>query len=107
MFGTSGIRGIYGKDITEELALRIGNVFAEKRLVIARDLRESGMALSTAVAEGALFAGSEVIDGGIAPTPTLALATRDCRGIMVTASHNPPEYNGLKLIEHAKEIGNR
>ncbi len=105
MFGTSGIRGIYGKDVTEELALKIGNVFADGELFIARDLRSSGIPLSLAVAAGALSAGSDVIDVGIAPTPTLALAARKSRGIMVTASHNPPEYNGLKLVENGKEIG--
>ena len=104
MFGTSGIRGLYGKDITEELAFRVGNIFAGKTLVVARDLRKSGVPLTMAVEVGALCAGSDVIDGGIAPTPTLALAAQD-RGIMVTASHNPPEYNGLKLIERSKEIG--
>ncbi len=105
MFGTSGIRGIYGKDITEELALKIGNVFSKDTLFVARDLRQSGITLSIAVAAGALAAGSDVIDIGIAPTPTLAYAAKKGRGIMVTASHNPPEYNGLKLVENAKEIG--
>ncbi len=104
MFGTSGIRGIYGEDVTEELAVKIGNVFAKDELFIARDLRSSGIPLSLAVAAGALCAGSDVIDVGIAPTPTLALAARKSRGIMVTASHNPPEYNGLKLVEDGKEI---
>jgi phosphoglucosamine mutase len=105
MFGTSGIRGIYGDDVTEELALRIGNIFATRELFIARDLRTSGIPLSLAAAAGALSAGCDVIDAGIAPTPTLALAAKKSRGIMVTASHNPPEYNGLKLIENGKEIG--
>ncbi len=104
MFGTSGIRGLYGTDVTEQLALRIGNVFAEKTLVIGRDLRKSGISLAKAVAAGAISAGSDVIDAGIVPTPTLAFAAKT-RGIMVTASHNPPEYNGLKLIEKGKEIG--
>lgn len=107
MFGTSGIRGIYGKEITESLVMKVANVFAEKKLVIARDIRKSGIVLSHAVAAGALSAGSDVIDLGIVPTPTLAFATgkHNARGIMVTASHNPPEYNGVKLIENAKEIG--
>jgi phosphomannomutase/phosphoglucomutase len=107
MFGTSGIRGIYGKDVTEDLAVKIGNVFADSELFIARDLRSSGIPLSLAVSAGALCAGSDVIDVGIAPTPTLALAAKKSRGIMVTASHNPPEYNGLKLVENGKEIGKK
>lgn len=106
MFGTSGIRGIYGKYITEALARKVSSVFADGRLVVGRDIRDSGPALAGAVSEGAVRVGSEVIDCGIVPTPTLALATKKhgCRGIMVTASHNPPEYNGLKLIEGGKEI---
>ena len=106
MFGTSGIRGIYGKDITEGLARSIASIFAEGRLAIGRDIRDSGPSLLRAAAEGALSSGSDVMDLGIAPTPTIALATRDgYRAIAVTASHNPPEYNGLKLIERGKEIG--
>jgi len=65
MFGTSGIRGIYGKDITEELALKIGNVFSKDTLFVARDLRQSGISLSIAVAAGALANGSDVVDIGI------------------------------------------
>lgn len=107
MFGTSGIRGIYGKDITESLAMKVANVFAGKKLAVARDIRKSGLPLLQAACAGALSAGSGVIDLGIVPTPTVALATKKygCRGIMITASHNPPEYNGLKLIENSKEIG--
>jgi len=107
MFGTSGIRGIYGREMTEELARKVANIFAEGRLVVGRDIRKSGVPLSAAVADGARDAGAEVVDLGVAPTPTVALATKEysCRGIMVTASHNPPEYNGLKLIEGGKEIG--
>lgn len=107
MFGTSGIRGIYGKDITEELAFKVANAFAEKRLAAGRDLRKSGASLRDAVAEGTVESGADFIDLGIVPTPTVALATRRhaCRGIMITASHNPPEYNGFKLIENSREIG--
>jgi len=107
MFGTSGIRGIYGKDITEELAGKVAAVFAQDTLCLGRDIRTSGESLFKAAASGAISTGADVIDLGIVPTPTVALATRKhgCRGIMLTASHNPPEYNGLKLIEDAKEIG--
>ena len=107
MFGTSGIRGVYGKDITEGLAGRVAYLFAKGKLAVGRDIRESGPALRDAVLSGAFSAGAQVIDLGVVPTPTLALATKKhgCRGIMLTASHNPPEYNGLKLIEGGKEIG--
>ncbi|MDD5339631.1 MAG: hypothetical protein PHV13_00095 [Candidatus ainarchaeum sp.] len=103
MFGTSGIRGIYGTDITEGLALKIANIFAMGRLAVGRDIRESGVQLLQAVSAGAVSAGVDVVDLGIVPTPTVALAGG--RGIMITASHNPPEYNGLKLMENGKEIG--
>jgi phosphoglucosamine mutase len=103
MFGTSGIRGIYGTDVTEGLALKIANIFATSPLAVGRDIRESGLPLLQAVSAGAVSAGADVMDMGIVPTPTVALAGG--RGIMITASHNPPEYNGLKLIENAKEIG--
>ncbi|MBN1170327.1 hypothetical protein JXA56_04840 [Candidatus Micrarchaeota archaeon] len=102
MFGTSGIRGIYGQEITEELAAKIGNVFAKDVLFLGRDLRTSGISLADAVAEGAQLAGCDVVELGIVPTPTVAYAGK--RGIMVTASHNPPEYNGLKLMEDSAEI---
>lgn len=107
MFGTSGIRGIYGKEITEDLATGIAGVFADGKLVVGRDIRGSGLSLLKAAVRGAFSSRANVIDLGIAPTPTVALATKkyNCRGIMLTASHNPPEYNGLKLIEHGKEIG--
>ncbi|MBU0532301.1 phosphoglucosamine mutase [Candidatus Micrarchaeota archaeon] len=104
MFGTSGIRGIYGKEITEELAFGVANIFVEKELVVGRDIRKSGASLRDAVSKGVLEAGADFIDLGIVPTPTVALAAKKCRGIMITASHNPPEYNGLKLIEKGKEI---
>lgn len=106
MFGTSGIRGIYASEITEELALRVANVFSGEKLAMGRDIRKSGIPLAQATAAGATSSGADVIDLGIVPTPTVALATKKhmCRGIMITASHNPPEYNGLKLIENTKEI---
>lgn len=112
MFGTSGIRGIYGKEINECLAERIAYIFASmqpegSKFVIGRDIRKSGPGLLAAVTRGAHAAGCDVIDLGVVPTPTVALATKkhSCHGIMITASHNPPEHNGLKLIKDTKEIG--
>ncbi len=109
LFGTSGIRGIYGKDVTEELALGIANIFAERDVVVARDTRQTGMPLSNAVMAGVMARGKDAISLGLVPTPTLALATRKrgCNGIMVTASHNPPEYNGLKLFTDGREISRK
>ncbi|MFH1521206.1 MAG: hypothetical protein ABID61_06175 [Candidatus Micrarchaeota archaeon] len=107
MFGTSGIRGVYGKDITEELVTGITGVFADGKIAIGRDVRGSGISLFKAAVNGAFSSQANVVDLGIVPTPTVAFATKkhNCRGIMLTASHNPPEYNGMKLIEHGKEIG--
>ncbi|MFH1394503.1 MAG: hypothetical protein ABII71_01365 [Candidatus Micrarchaeota archaeon] len=106
MFGTSGIRGLYGKEVNEGLAIKVANAFSEKDIAIGRDTRKTGIPLSMAAASGALAAGRDVILLGIVPTPTVALATRkhSCNGIMVTASHNPGEYNGMKLISQSKEI---
>lgn len=106
MFGTSGIRGIYGTEITENLALLLSNVFADSDMVIGRDTRKTGLPLSHAVFSGVTSAGRNAVDLGIVPTPTVALATKlkVARGIMITASHNPPEYNGLKFIERGLEV---
>ncbi len=106
MFGTSGIRGLYGKEVTEELALKIGNLFSDKDVIIARDIRNTGESLQNAIISGVLSSGKNAITLGIVPTPTLALATKkfSCNGIMITASHNPSEYNGLKLFSNGLEI---
>ena len=106
LFGTSGIRGLYGKEVNEELAISIGNVFAYDNIVVARDTRRTGTPLSRAVYSGILSRGKNVIEGGLVPTPTLALGTvkHSCNGIMITASHNPENYNGLKLFKDGKEI---
>jgi phosphoglucosamine mutase len=106
LFGTSGIRGLYGKDVNEGLAMKITNLFAEKKVVVARDTRTTGESLAFACISGALGKGCDAVYLGIVPTPTLALATKKhkCRGIMITASHNPSEYNGIKLYENGEEI---
>jgi phosphoglucosamine mutase len=107
MFGTSGIRGLYGKEITPELSLRIANAFSESNLAVGMDTRETSPILQKAAIAGAMCAGKNAISLGVVPTPLLAYATikHKCNGLMITASHNPPEYNGLKLISGAKEIG--
>ncbi|MCE8422750.1 MAG: phosphoglucosamine mutase [Candidatus Methanoperedens sp.] len=101
-FGSSGIRGIVSEEITPQIALdfglAIGSIYHE--VVIGRDPRVSGKMLESAVVCGLLAAGSKVVKIGMVPTPTLAIASRnfDC-GIMVTASHNPAEYNGMKVFK--------
>ena len=106
MFGTSGIRGLYGSEITPDLALKIANAFSYQNIVIGRDTRNTGPVLEKAAFAGAMSAGKDAISIGLVPTPVLAYATLKykCNGIMVTASHNPAEYNGLKLISAGKEI---
>lgn len=97
MFGTSGIRGVVGKDITVELALNIGAAVGEEseKLTIGRDTRTTGETLENAVAAGALSTGSKIETLGIVPTPTTARYADD-KALEITASHNPSEYNGFK-----------
>ena len=102
MFGTSGIRGPVGETVTADLAVSLAHALAPgvDRVVLARDARESGRALSRALAGGLLECGVDVIDGGVCATPSLAraVAPQDAdAGVMVTASHNPPPDNGIKL----------
>jgi phosphoglucosamine mutase len=106
LFGTSGIRGIVNRDFTtafcREVALAVGTALIESSTVcIATDTRESREVIKKAVASGFLSIGVNVTDLGILSTPALALLTREMgfdAGIMLTASHNPPEYNGIKLF---------
>ncbi len=100
LFGSSGIRAVYNKNLLET-AFRVGLAVGKKyrRAVIGRDTRTSGDAMSHAVISGLLASGAGCADAGIAPTPTIAYITREFdAGIMITASHNPPEYNGVKLL---------
>lgn len=102
MFGTSGIRGPVGEDVTAGLALRVGRALAvdTERVVVGRDPRESGSILTDALVAGLRESGTDVVDLGLAATPTVARAVEfhDAdAGVSVTASHNPPEDNGLKL----------
>src|SRR6266699_748626 len=107
MVGVSGIRGIVGKDLTDEVVGRYARAFgrwAKARkpvVVVGRDARESGAAFAKAVADGLTAVGCDVIDVGLAPTPTIQLAVEHHRaggGIAITASHNPIEWNALKFI---------
>jgi phosphoglucosamine mutase len=103
MFGTSGIRGPVGDEVTSQLAIDLGRAVAAdgyERVVVGRDARTTSPALADAVSAGLREGGSDVIDVGRAPTPTIARAVgwRDAdAGIAVTASHNPPADNGFKL----------
>jgi phosphoglucosamine mutase len=100
LFGSSGIRGVVNEAVTPELALRVGKALGIKyrKVVVGRDPRTSGRMIENALVSGLLAMGARVDRVGVVSTPTLAYAAReyDC-GAMVTASHNPPEYNGIKL----------
>ena len=106
LFGTDGVRGIVNIDLTPELAMKIGlaagTFFGEgARILIGRDVRRGGEMLQKAVIGGLLSAGVKVYDAGLLPTPTLQWAIKYFEfdgGIMITASHNPPKYNGIKVI---------
>ena len=100
LFGSSGIRGVVGKDFTAELAMRVGTAVgsAYDEILLGRDPRVSGPMVAAAFAAGAMSVGADVCDAGMVSTPTLARGTKEyAAGVMVTASHNPAEYNGLKL----------
>jgi phosphoglucosamine mutase len=99
-FGSSGIRGLANVDVTADLALQVGKVLGELcgASVIGRDPRTTGPLLASALAAGLMSAGADAIDGGVVTTPTLARAASEYKcGIVVTASHNPAPYNGIKL----------
>lgn len=101
-FGSSGIRGIANKEITPQLALKfglaVGSIYPEA--VIAHDPRISSNMIENAVIAGLLSAGSKVVKIGMVPTPTLAIASKNYScGIMITASHNPAQYIGMKVFK--------
>ena len=105
LFGTSGIRGVVdgnSSDFYRQVALAIGTTLPQASTVcIATDTRLSRDVVKEAVNSGLLSCGINIADLGILPTPALALLTREsgfAAGIMVTASHNPPEFNGIKLF---------
>ena len=110
LFGTDGVRGIVNKDLDIFLATKIGVSAAyvlgknkKIKVVIGRDTRISGEMLSFAVTSGLLSMGAEVIDLGIVPTPLVSYLIQKYNadmGVMISASHNPSEYNGIKLFNN-------
>lgn len=104
-FGAYDIRGIYPKDVNEELAYRMGFAFVKRfkarRVAVGNDIRLSGPSLKAALSKGLCDAGCDVIDIGQCGTEMIYFATFHLKtdgGIMITASHNPKEYNGMKLV---------
>lgn len=105
LFGTAGIRGPVPERVSTELALAVGQAAGRDgtAFVLGRDGRETGIGLAAAVEAGLASAGARVLRAGQVPTPALAYASRGRHGIMVTASHNPPGDNGLKLFADGRE----
>ena len=101
-FGTDGIRRIYGKEL-EDILYRLGYVLASrgKNIVICRDTRASGLALAEKFASGVFDGGGNIVNMGIAPTPAAAYSVREGFDFAasITASHNPSEYNGIKIFD--------
>jgi phosphomannomutase / phosphoglucomutase len=106
LFGTNGVRGIVGKTMTPELALALGRAVgtwlaAGSRIAVATDARDSGPHLRDAFCAGVNASGVHTVDLGTLPSPGIQLYVRDkgfAAGAIITASHNPAEYNGIKLV---------
>ena len=111
MFGTDGVRGIANKELTAELAYKLGRAGAfvltegehKPKILVGKDTRISGDMLESALVSGILSVGGEAIILGVIPTPAVAHLTRKYNadaGIMISASHNPVEYNGIKFFDN-------
>ena len=100
-FGTDGVRGIVGEDLTPELVERLGRAATlwsgSGAVFVGRDTRASGRELERAFASGVASAGGHAVLAGVLPTPAVALLALDL-GAVISASHNPPEYNGVKFF---------
>ena len=105
LFGTDGVRGVANKELTCETAYLLGQAavaFQGKTILIGKDTRLSGDMLEAATAAGIMSMGGTALLAGIIPTPAIALLVRELHcdgGIVISASHNPPEYNGIKLFD--------
>ena len=103
-FGTDGVRGVVGQDLTVELMQKVGKAATlwsgRGRVFVGRDTRGSGPELEAAFARGVVEAGGHAVLAGVLPTPAVALLALDL-GVVITASHNPPEYNGVKFFDRA------
>ena len=101
-FGTDGVRGIVGEFLTVDLVERLGKAAAlwsgGGRVFVGRDTRASGVELEEAFARGVVAAGGSAVLAGVVPTPAVALLGLDL-GVVISASHNPPEYNGVKFFD--------
>ncbi len=111
LFGTDGVRGLAGTELTEDLARGLGRAAltvlgrtggTRPSFVVGRDTRDSGGWLEDALVEGIREAGGDVFIAGVEPTPAIAFLATDLHassGVVISASHNPPEYNGIKFFD--------
>ena len=105
LFGTDGVRGVANVELTNEIAYRLGQTavrFLGKTIVVGKDTRLSGDMLESALVAGIASAGGTALIAGIVPTPAVALLVRKLSaagGAVISASHNPPQYNGIKLFD--------
>jgi phosphoglucosamine mutase len=101
-FGTDGVRGVVGRGLTADLVEQLGSAATlwggRGRVLVGRDTRASGPELEAALTRGIVDAGGTAVLGGVLPTPAVALLSQDL-GLVVSASHNPPEYNGIKVFD--------
>jgi phosphomannomutase/phosphoglucomutase len=113
LFGTNGIRGIVNQEMTPEFVVKVGTAigtyFGNRDIIVGYDSRTSNAIMSRAVMAGLASTGCNVLDGGQAPTPAIQYAVKHFKlggAVIVTASHNPPEYNGIKVVsDDGVEIG--
>jgi len=105
LFGTNGIRGVANKELTPEILIKIGSAvgtfFENGTLIVGHDARTSSPMLARAVVAGLNATGCDVLFAGMAPTPALQYAVKKHKtdgAVIITASHNPPEYNGIKVV---------
>ena len=107
LFGTDGVRGVANIELTCPLAFRLGQAavrFQGPRILVGKDTRLSGDMLEASVCAGITSMGGTALTAGIIPTPAIALLTKQLEcdgGIVISASHNPPEYNGIKLFDRS------
>ena len=109
-FGTDGIRGVAIQDITQEICLKCGNAVgslkSKAKIIVGTDTRVSASFMLTSFASGATLAGADIYFVGVVPTPAISFLVKKHKadfGVMITASHNPPEYNGIKVFNSKGE----
>src|SRR6478735_7459816 len=105
IFKAYDVRGIYPQEVNEEIARAIGRAFVSylkaKRIAVGRDMRLSSPSIAAAFVDGATLQGADVVDYGMIPTDMLYFAVARDRlegGVEITASHNPKQYNGMKMV---------